>query len=188
MVVSTPALCTFMRCFARDGEPRDKGNPLPPMNGSWFNSTTSMIWRPAARNLPRGDGNFHERDEIRGKDVEVEWMPFELRPEPHPSLRPEGDYLQRAWQDSVYPIARQMGVPIQLPPVSPQPHSHLAFEGFQFKHFAADGCSIHLFDAVTAWKVRHLMPRRGKIQEPVHEFLAGPKEEVTGSTRTSPFP
>jgi predicted DsbA family dithiol-disulfide isomerase len=59
-------------------------------------------------------------------------MPFELRPEPHPTLRPEGDYLQRAWQQSVYPIARRMGVPISLPPVSPQPHTHLAFEGYQY--------------------------------------------------------
>ena len=59
-------------------------------------------------------------------------MPFELRPYPNETLRPEGDYLQRAWQQRVYPIARQMGVPIQLPAVSPQPHSHLAFEGFQF--------------------------------------------------------
>lgn len=25
-----------------------------------------------------------------------------------------------------------MGVPITLPPISPQPHTHLAFEGFQF--------------------------------------------------------
>jgi predicted DsbA family dithiol-disulfide isomerase len=59
-------------------------------------------------------------------------MPFELRPEPHPTLRPEGDYLQRAWQQSVYPIARRLGVPIQLPPVSPQPHTHLPFEGYQY--------------------------------------------------------
>jgi predicted DsbA family dithiol-disulfide isomerase len=59
-------------------------------------------------------------------------MPFELRPEPHPTLRPEGDYLQRAWQQSVYPLARQMGVLIRLPAVSPQPHTHLAFEGYQF--------------------------------------------------------
>ena len=59
-------------------------------------------------------------------------MPFELRPEPHETLRPEGDYLQRAWQQRVYPLARRMGVPITLPAVSPQPHSHLAFEGFQY--------------------------------------------------------
>lgn len=59
-------------------------------------------------------------------------MPFELRPEPHETLRPEGDYLRRAWRQSVYPLARRMGVPITLPSVSPQPHTHLAFEGYQF--------------------------------------------------------
>ena len=59
-------------------------------------------------------------------------MPFELRPEPHPTLRPEGEYLQRAWSQSVYPIARHMGVPIVLPAVSPQPYTHLAFEGYQY--------------------------------------------------------
>ena len=69
---------------------------------------------------------------MRGQDVTIEWMPFELRPEPHPTLRPEGEYLRRAWQHSVYPLARRMGVEIRLPPVSPQPHTHLAWEGFQF--------------------------------------------------------
>jgi predicted DsbA family dithiol-disulfide isomerase len=59
-------------------------------------------------------------------------MPFELRPHPNEALRPEGEYLQRAWSERVYPIARRMGVPIQLPPVSPQPHTHLAFEGYQY--------------------------------------------------------
>jgi predicted DsbA family dithiol-disulfide isomerase len=58
-------------------------------------------------------------------------VPFELRPYPNETLRPEGDYLQRAWQQSVYPIAHRMGVPITLPKVSPQPHTHLAFEGYQ---------------------------------------------------------
>jgi predicted DsbA family dithiol-disulfide isomerase len=76
---------------------------------------------------------------VRGKDVEVEWKPFELRPYPNESLRPEGEYLQRAWRQSVYPIARQMGVPIKLPAVSPQPHSHLAFEGFQYAQEHARG-------------------------------------------------
>jgi predicted DsbA family dithiol-disulfide isomerase len=75
---------------------------------------------------------FPLREAIRGKDVEDEWMPFELRPEPNPSLRPEGEYLQRAWSQSVYPMARRMGVPIALPPVSPQPHTHLAFEGYRY--------------------------------------------------------
>jgi predicted DsbA family dithiol-disulfide isomerase len=29
-------------------------------------------------------------------------------------------------------MARRLGVPIKLPTVSPQPHTHLAFEGFQY--------------------------------------------------------
>lgn len=66
-----------------------------------------------------------------GKDVEVEWMPFELRPFPAPTLRPEGDYLQTAWGESVYPLAGRMGERIVLPRVSPQPYTHLAFEGYQ---------------------------------------------------------
>ncbi len=65
-------------------------------------------------------------------DVSVEWMPFELRPHPTPTLRPEGDYLQNGWRDSVYPLAERMGVRIVLPRVSPQPYTRLAFEGALF--------------------------------------------------------
>ena len=64
--------------------------------------------------------------------IEVEWMPYELRPEPNPTLRPEGDYLQTGWARSVYPLARQLGIEIRLPSVSPQPYSRLAFEGSLF--------------------------------------------------------
>ncbi len=56
-------------------------------------------------------------------------MPFELRPEPTPTLRPEGDYLKKAWAERVYPLAERLGVEIRLPEVSPQPHTHLAHEG-----------------------------------------------------------
>lgn len=69
---------------------------------------------------------------ILGKDVELEWMPFELRPYPNPTLEPEGDYLQNAWSQSIYPMAERLGVPIVLPKVSPQPHTYLAFEGYQY--------------------------------------------------------
>lgn len=75
---------------------------------------------------------FPLQEAIKGKDVEMEWIPFELRPYPAETLKPEGEYLQYAWTTAVYPLAQQMGVPIQLPSVSPQPHTHLAFEGFQF--------------------------------------------------------
>lgn len=67
-----------------------------------------------------------------GVNIEVDWMPFELRPEPNPTLRPEGDYLQTGWARSVYPLARQLRVEITLPSVSPQPYSRLAFEGSLF--------------------------------------------------------
>lgn len=69
---------------------------------------------------------------IKEKDVEVEWMPFELRPLPQPTLKPEGDYLQTVWRQSVYPLAKQMGVEIKLPSISPQSFTHLAFEGYQY--------------------------------------------------------
>ena len=62
-------------------------------------------------------------------EIEVEWMPFELRPYPTPTLEPDGDYLQNGWRDSIYPMAERMGVRIVLPSVSPQPYTKLAFEG-----------------------------------------------------------
>lgn len=64
--------------------------------------------------------------------VPVEWRPFELRPYPYPTLRPEDDYLPAVWRSSVYPLARRMNVPIVLPRISPQPYTHTAFEGFQY--------------------------------------------------------
>jgi predicted DsbA family dithiol-disulfide isomerase len=69
---------------------------------------------------------------IEGKDVEVEWMPYELRPYPNETLKPEEHYLQSTWKQSVFPMAEQMGIDIILPSVSPQPHTHLAFEGYQY--------------------------------------------------------
>jgi predicted DsbA family dithiol-disulfide isomerase len=83
------------------------------------------------------------------KDVKIEWMPFELRPEPNETLRPEDDYLQTTWKQSVYPLAEQLGVEIKLPTVSPQPFTHLAFEGFQFakKHEKGNDYTDRLFRA-----------------------------------------
>jgi predicted DsbA family dithiol-disulfide isomerase len=71
-------------------------------------------------------------DAVEGGDVQITWQPFELRPAPTPTLRPEGDYLQSTWQRVIYPMAERMGVPIVLPAVSPQPYSRLAFEGFAY--------------------------------------------------------
>lgn len=69
---------------------------------------------------------------MRGLDVRLDWMPFELRPRPQPTLRPADDYLQTVWKRSVYPLAARLGIDIRLPTVSPQPYSQLALEGLQF--------------------------------------------------------
>ena len=69
----------------------------------------------------------------------IEWMPFELRPEPHPTLRPEGEYLERVWRESVYPLAKHVGLHIVLPNISPQPHTGLAFEGYQYARDQGQG-------------------------------------------------
>lgn len=58
--------------------------------------------------------------------VEVIWRAFELRPEPVATLDPKGDYLQRAWTTSVYPLAERLGLTMRLPPV--QPRTRLAHE------------------------------------------------------------
>lgn len=59
-------------------------------------------------------------------DVEVTWCAFELRPDPMPTLDPKGEYLQRVWRDSVYPLSERLGFNMKLPPV--QPRSRRAHE------------------------------------------------------------
>lgn len=61
-----------------------------------------------------------------GDAVDVEWRAFELRPEPVPTLDPDGEYLHTVWNRSVYPMARQRGMTLRLPPV--QPRSRRALE------------------------------------------------------------
>jgi predicted DsbA family dithiol-disulfide isomerase len=64
------------------------------------------------------------------EEVEIDWRAFELRPEPAPTLDPNGDYLHRVWNQSVYPMAEQRGMVLRLPPV--QPRSRKAFEAAEF--------------------------------------------------------
>jgi predicted DsbA family dithiol-disulfide isomerase len=65
--------------------------------------------------------------------IQIEWMPFELRPPPQPTLKPEDQYLQTAWKNGVYPTARSMGIDkIKLPTISPQPYTRLPFIGYQY--------------------------------------------------------
>ncbi|QPC45710.1 DsbA family oxidoreductase [Mangrovibacillus cuniculi] len=72
------------------------------------------------------------KEAIKGESVEVEWMPFELRPLPHPTLSSKDPYIQQAWNGSVKPLAEQLGVKMLLPDMDPLPHTHYAHEGYQF--------------------------------------------------------
>jgi predicted DsbA family dithiol-disulfide isomerase len=65
-----------------------------------------------------------------GDQVKVVWRAFELRPDPKPTLDPDGEYLHTTWNRSVYPMAEQRGMRLKLPPV--QPRSRLALEAAAF--------------------------------------------------------
>src|SRR4051812_27180184 len=52
--------------------------------------------------------------------VQVEWLPFELRPAPKPLLEPRGDHLRVDWTRHVYRRALAMGVEIHLPRYQPR--------------------------------------------------------------------
>ena len=52
--------------------------------------------------------------------MDIVWRAFELRPEPVPQIDPQGEYLQRVWTSSVYPLAEQLGVTMRLPAVKPR--------------------------------------------------------------------
>jgi predicted DsbA family dithiol-disulfide isomerase len=52
--------------------------------------------------------------------LDVEWLPFELRPAPKPLLEVRGDHLRTDWTDNVYRRALAAGVEIHLPRYQPR--------------------------------------------------------------------
>jgi predicted DsbA family dithiol-disulfide isomerase len=80
-------------------------------------------------------------------NVAIVWRAFELRPEPVPTLDPNGDYLHRVWGSSVYPLAEDLGIDIKLPPV--QPRSRRAHEAAHWarRHGKFDDYNAALFRA-----------------------------------------
>ena len=53
-------------------------------------------------------------------EVEVEWLPFELRPAPKALLEPRGNHLRVDWTQHVYRRALALGVEIHLPRSQPR--------------------------------------------------------------------
>ena len=52
--------------------------------------------------------------------LEVAWLPFELRPAPRPLLDPRGDHLRVDWTRNVYRRALGLGIEIHLPRYQPR--------------------------------------------------------------------
>jgi predicted DsbA family dithiol-disulfide isomerase len=53
-------------------------------------------------------------------EVEVEWLPFELRPAPKRLLEIRGDHLRVDWTQNVYRRAQALGIEIHLPRYQPR--------------------------------------------------------------------
>lgn len=68
--------------------------------------------------------------EKEGEHVQIQWHAFELRPDPVPTLEPNGEYLRHTWARAVYPLAEQRGISLRLPPV--QPRSRKALEAAEY--------------------------------------------------------
>jgi len=90
-------------------------------------------------------------------NIEIIWRAYELRPEPVPTLPPDGEYLHRVWNASVYPMAESSGITMKLPPV--QPRSRLAHEA---AHWAR---TQRKFEAMNAAIFRAFFERGENIGE-----------------------
>lgn len=73
---------------------------------------------------------FEQLRQEYGENVQVIWRAFELRPDPIPTLDPQGEYLRTTWERAVYPMAKERGMTLRLPPV--QPRSRKALEAAEF--------------------------------------------------------
>ena len=86
------------------------------------------------------------KEDLAGR-LQVDWQPYELRPEPEPTLDPGGEYLHRIWNSAVYPMARERRLELRLPPL--QPRSRLALETAEFAKKQGRFDAVHraLFEA-----------------------------------------
>ena len=73
--------------------------------------------------------------------IKVRWRAYELRPDPVPTLDPNGEYLHRVWSKAVYPMATERGIEVRLPPV--QPRSRLAHEAVAFARLRMKDLELH---------------------------------------------
>ena len=101
--------------------------------------------------------------------VEVEWLPFELRPAPKALLEPRGDHLRVDWTRHVYARAQALGIEIHLPRYQPRSTLPLAaclWAGDQgrlreFKHALYEAFFCEGEDIATDRELRRAAGRAG---------------------------
>lgn len=101
--------------------------------------------------------------------VDIEWLPFELRPAPRPLLEPRGDHLRVDWTQYVYRRALQLGLEIHLPRYQPRSTLPLAaclWAGEQgrlrdFKHALYEAFFCEGEDIATDHELRRAAERAG---------------------------
>jgi predicted DsbA family dithiol-disulfide isomerase len=104
-----------------------------------------------------------------GGTVEVEWLPFELRPAPKALLEPRGDHLRVDWTRHVYARAQALGIEIHLPRYQPRSTLPLAaclWAGDQgrlreFKHALYEAFFCEGEDIATDRELRRAAGRAG---------------------------
>lgn len=81
---------------------------------------------------------------LKGKEVDVEWMPYELRPRPSEQLDPanDPDKLQ-LWDNAITPRAKAWNIDMKLPNVSPHPYTDLAHQGFLYARDLGKGAAYN---------------------------------------------
>lgn len=102
-------------------------------------------------------------------EVEVEWLPFELRPAPKALLEPRGNHLRVDWTRYVYARAQALGIEIHLPRYQPRSTLPLAaclWAGEQrrlraFKHALYEAFFCEGEDIATDAEIRRAADRAG---------------------------
>lgn len=88
---------------------------------------------------------------IHGKDVEVEWIPYELTQEPDKRIDTYHDEVRKEkWAKTLVPMAKALGIDMKLPPkVIPRPYTRLAFEGYHYakEHGKGEEYNTRVFQA-----------------------------------------
>ena len=102
-------------------------------------------------------------------ELDVEWLPFELRPAPKALLEPRGDHLRTDWTGHVYRHALGRGIEIHLPRYQPRSTLPLAaclWAGEQtrlrdFKHALYDAFFCEGEDIATDAQIARAAERAG---------------------------